>query len=127
MELAILVFIRSLRESNFSLYSLPPGFVSADPIHVCKQQCELRTVAANTPHRYETGYRCFSLERMLRSAHALGSTLDSVLGRKLATVPEVPVPVIARKWQLQSHVWMTLEERHPKIAEAFHAGKFVVH
>jgi len=55
---------------GIQLQSLPP----ADPIHVCKQQCELRTVAANTPHRYDD----------------------------LGAAP-------------------------PKIAEAFHAGKFVVH
>ena len=72
MELAILVFIRSLRESNFSLYR--------------QALCQL------IPYMY--AHNNVNYARWL-SIHLIDM--------------------------------MTLEERHPNIAEAFHAGKFVVH
>ena len=72
MELAILVFIRSLRESNFNLYR--------------QALCQL------IPYMYANNNVNYA--RWL------------------------PIHLIDM---------MTLEERHPQIAEAFHAGKFVVH
>jgi len=72
IELAILVFIRSLRESNSSLYR--------------QALCQL------IPYMYANNNVNYT--RWL------------------------PIHLIDM---------MTLEERHPKIAEAFHAGKFVVH
>jgi len=72
MELAILVFIRSLKESNFSLYR--------------QALCQL------IPYMYANNNVNYA------------------------------------RWLLIHLIdMMTLEERHPQIAEAFRAGKFVVH